>query len=163
MLYPGVVFTLSLSPPCPFSSSYVKCKVSWKKNWNKMLKNCVVFGIVRPLLLLLRRRKKISIRGTISAALPRPASAPRLPDNKLVPGMRHERTPTPRWPLGRTSAFKWQEIWKKLKFKSLIYESRFIWRNPHPLTDAPPPSFGVRHFFTNLTNSLPGPRLTVWH
>lgn len=50
--------SLSLSPPCPCSSSYVKCKVSWKKNWNKMLKNCVVFGIVRPLLLLLRRRKK---------------------------------------------------------------------------------------------------------
>jgi len=28
----------------------------------------------------------------------------------------------------RRSAFKWQEIWKKLKFKSLIYESRFICR-----------------------------------
>lgn len=124
-----------------------------KENWNKMLKNCVVVCRQRKNWIdppekwekILGREKgeeKYSILGSLKKAQfcsechdvqPTPL-AHHLPANHNN-GVLGPHTPIPTHPplppgksLGRRSAFKWQEIWKKLKFKSLIYWNRFISR-----------------------------------
>lgn len=86
-------FSLS-TPSLPLSARQAMWNAKWdeKKNWNKMLKNCVVFGIVRLLfllLLLLLEKNFNSWHNLCSVATPSisPVHHPHLlsPHNKLVP------------------------------------------------------------------------------